>query len=147
MPKLQPPCYFFLGLSISIILDFVLPVYAIPIPYNYYSGIIIFVIGAVITIWTDQLFKKYKTTVKPGQESKKLVIKGPYKYSRNPMYLGMLMILLGVSCLLGSAISFFSPLVFYVIINFKFIPLEEKMLAKKFTEQFTEYKKHTRRWL
>jgi len=146
MPKPQPPSYFFFCLAASIILDFVLPVYAIAQPYHY-GGVLIFIIGAVLTIWTDQLFKKYKTTVKPGQESKKLIITGPYKYSRNPMYLGMLLILLGVSCFLGSAISFLSPLAFYLIMNFKFIPLEEKMLQQKFGQQFTEYKKQTRTWL
>ena len=147
MPKLQPPFYFFLCLIISIILHFIIPIYLlITVPYNYF-GLILIIIGSLITVWADWLFKQAKTTVKPGQQSNLLVIKGPYKISRNPMYLGMLMILLGISFILGTLIAFLSPVIFYLIMQFIFIPLEEKMLQQKFNQQFLNYKKQTRRWL
>ena len=92
--KIMPPTYLVILLILEIILHFIFPVWNfINRPYKY-SGSIIILLGIVLNIWADQIFKKENTTVKPGEKSVKLIDYGPFKISRHPMYLGMLMILL-----------------------------------------------------
>jgi len=63
------------------------------------------------------------------------------------MYLGMMSILLGVAIFLGSLIAFAFPIIFVMIMERRFIPLEEKNLEKKFGNQYIDYKKRVRRWI
>ena len=72
---------------------------------------------------------------------------GLYKYSRNPMYLGALIFLIGLSVLFGNLISFISPVLFFIIINWMFIPYEEEKMEKEMGEEYVEYKKTARCWL
>jgi len=95
-----------LGLILSFGLHFIVPIIKfIPSPYRY-LGIIFLIIGSWITVWADNIFKKEKTAVKPFEKSTSLVIYEPYKLSRHPMYLGMLLLLLGIGIILGSLAAF-----------------------------------------
>lgn len=75
------------------------------------------------------------------------VISGPFKLSRYPMYLGMMSILLGIAIFLGSLVTFAFPIIFIMIMEKIFIPLEEENLEKKFGNQYIDYKKRVRRWI
>jgi len=63
------------------------------------------------------------------------------------MYLGMLIILIGIAILMGSLITFIFPIIFFVIINWFFIPMEEKNMEIKFGKKYSEYKNKVRRWI
>ncbi len=98
--KILPPTYFLMSLALIIGLHFIFPITRIiPLPYNWF-GIFLIVFGGVINIWTDNIFKKEKTTVKPYEKPSILIVSGPFRFSRNPMYFGMAVILLGVTVLL-----------------------------------------------
>ncbi len=147
MKKLLPPTHFVSYLVISIALHYVLPItQIITTPYNY-AGIALIIFGLAINIWTDQLFKKSKTTVKPDENPSTIVTAGPFRFSRNPMYLGMLMALAGVSVIQGSLASFTGPLLFVIAMEKKFIPVEEKNMKEAFGEKFEAYRKRVRRWI
>jgi len=147
MKKLMPPTYLYTLILLAIATHFTIPlIKIIYFPYNL-TGMIFIFFGATITLWADQIFKKEKTTVKPGEKSNKLIIKGPYKISRHPMYLGMLSILFGTSILLGSLVTFILPLIFIILIETKFVPLEERNMEKTFGKEYTNYKKKVRRWI
>ena len=88
-----------------------------------------------------------KTTFIPDGNPEKLVIDGPFRFSRNPIYLGMLLILVGVSISLQSFSSLMISIVFGLIINFTWIKHEEKKLEDIFDSEWEEYSKRTRRWL
>ena len=115
-------------------------------PYIY-LGIIFIFFGGLINIWTDNLFKGRKTTVKPFDPPAFLEVRGPFRISRHPMYLGMCAILLGTAILLGSIVTFFSPFVFIVLMEILFIPMEEKSLENEFGQEYLNYKKRVRRWI
>jgi protein-S-isoprenylcysteine O-methyltransferase Ste14 len=115
-------------------------------PYNY-IGILLILFGTIINIWTDNLFKKAGTTVKPKLLPKYFITKGPFKISRHPMYLGMAAVLFGESILLGSLIAFAFPIIFIILMEILFIPIEEKNLQKKFGRKYLNYKKTVRRWI
>lgn len=145
--KTQPPTYFILFLLLSIGLHFVLPIQKIIFPPYIYSGWVFIMFGAVLNIWTDSLFKKKKTTVKPYEKSTQLLVSGPFCISRHPMYLGMAVILLGIAILHGTLITFIFPVLFVIMMEVIFIPFEEKNLEKVFGKKYLDYKKNVRRWI
>ena len=147
MNKIQPPTYFFLSLIISVILHYTLPlINIIEYPSNL-IGFLFFVIGTVLNIWTDQLFKKVNTTVKPFEKPSTLILKGPFKISRNPMYLGMAILLIGIGFILGSITSFAGFVLFIITMEIAFIPQEDMNLQEKFGDEYLAYKKRIRRWI
>jgi len=115
-------------------------------PYHYIS--IVFIgIGVVLNLWTDSLFKKHKTTVKPYENPTHLEIPGPFCISRHPMYLGMVSILLGIAIALGSLITLVVPILFVIVMEAMFIPFEERNLEQAFGKEYLDYKKKVRRWI
>lgn len=110
---------------------------------------IIFFSGMAIGIWAVLSFKKARTTVDPTQPEKasSLVIKGVYQYSRNPMYLAMLMALLAYAFRTGNLYTFpmLAAYVFYIT-EFQIKP-EEKVLAQLFGPAYELYKTKVRRWI
>lgn len=93
------------------------------------------------------MFKLAGTTIKPFQESKTLVTTGIFRFSRNPMYLGFALILVGAAILLGSLTPFFVIPVFVILTEKQFIISEEIMLERTFGTAFLDYKRRVRRWL
>ena len=147
MNKILPPTYFFSCLVISVVLHFFFPIkQIILLPYNW-LGFLFFFLGGILNIWTDQLFKKVNTTVKPFEKPSTLILKGPFKISRNPMYLGMALLLIGLGFVLGSIISFAGFVLFVAAMEISFIQQEEKILLKVFGAEFEAYKKKVRRWI
>ena len=145
--KILPPTWLLLCIVLMFVLHFFMPLKTvIPSPYKYLGAVFI-VLGIWINLSADGLFKRHDTTVKPFEKSTSLVIKGPFKFSRNPMYLGFVIILLGMSIMLGSVSSFSGPVILFIVMDRCFITAEEKMLAEEFGSEFEEYKKQVRRWI
>jgi protein-S-isoprenylcysteine O-methyltransferase Ste14 len=101
----------------------------------------------LVVVYCAGIFQRKGTTIKPFEESSYLVDGGLFGYSRNPIYLGMVVVLLGLWCVLGSLTSLLVIPVFVWLIQEKFIKEEEKMLEDKFGEEYREYKAKVRRWL
>ena len=121
--------------------------------YNYISTdvfAVLFLLLGIITLITSVFsFKRQNTTINPLQPEKasSLVISGVFKYSRNPMYLGMLLILISMTVkfnFIGGILINFAFIAF--ITKFQIIP-EETVLERLFGDEFTCYKKKTRRWI
>ena len=143
----MPTTFFWLLLAISITLHFNYPIAkVIYVPYSYLGWLFI-AIGATLAIWPDFIFKKNKTTIKPHGIPTKLITSGPYRISRHPIYLGFTLILIGVTIIHGTIISFPFPLLFAIIIDRKFIRMEEKNMEKAFGKDYLEYKKKVRKWI
>lgn len=118
----------------------------VPSPYRYFGAVLI-VFGIILNTWADILFKRENTTVKSYGEPTSLITSGPFRISRHPMYLGMSSILIGMAMLMGSLVSFVFPLTFIIIMERRFIPMEEGNLEKAFGTQYRDYKKRVRRWV
>ena len=145
--KFLPPIYFWSFIVLAVALHFLLPIaLIISSPYRYLGGLPI-VFGLALNLWTDSLFKKANTTVKPYQKSTAFLIDGPFRISRHPMYLGMTSVLIGVALLCGSLSPFVTPLLFVIVMEGMFIPFEENDLEEAFGEQYSEYKNRVRRWI
>jgi protein-S-isoprenylcysteine O-methyltransferase Ste14 len=105
--------------------------------------------GAIVALSGIFAFIKFSTTVDPRypEKASELVIVGIYKYSRNPMYLGILLIITGIAVYFGALSSIFVVLSFVVFINKYQIVPEEAALQEKFGESYTRYAQNVRRWL
>jgi len=119
------------------------------LPNQNLISFIIFLIGMLILINPILKFIKSKTTIDPIKFKKvnKLITSGIYKYSRNPMYLGLLMIVISTSIFYLNIFSFTTPILFYFWINRFQIKREEIFLKEKFGKEYLLYMTKTRRWI
>ncbi len=147
--KIPPPVY---AISIAIIMWLLnrhLPLAdIIQQPWNK-IGLGIILIAASSDVWSLLLFLKKHTTPNPmkPENTTGIVTKGLYQYSRNPMYLGLLIILFGFGLWLGSLSPFLLLPAFYWVITEMQIKPEERMLEQKFGNEYLDYKNRIRRWL
>lgn len=139
--------YFLILLVLSVLLNFVFPVVVFLSPPSTYSGYLILGFGLVLALWSRSLFLKNATTLQLSEEPTSLLTSGPFCISRNPIYLGMASILLGVAVLQGTLVALAFPVLFVTLIEFFIIPGEERKLEKIFGEPYREYKKSVRRWI
>ena len=145
--RILPPMYLFTSLASMVLLHLFLPVsQLISYPWNA-AGIIPLLLGMTLNISADRAFKKTGTTVKPFEVSTTLVTSGVFRYSRNPMYLGMVMILTGVAFLLGALSPFIIIPIFAITMDRVFIVSEENMLDQRFGGKWQQYKENVRRWI
>jgi len=139
--------YFLILLVLSVLLHFLFPVPAFLSPPFTYTGFLIIGFGLVLVFWSRSLFLKNGTTMQPSEEPTSFMTSGPFRLSRNPVYLGMASVLLGVAVVQGTLIAFAFPVIFVTLIEFLIIPGEERMLEKIFGERYRVYKKSVRRWI
>lgn len=145
--NIMPTAWLVIALLAMIGLHFLLPVSrVIPRPWNL-LGLVPLVIGVILNLSADRAFKQAETTVKPFEESTALVTDGTFKISRNPMYLGFALILIGVAVLLGSVTPWMVLPLFIVLMDRAYIEVEERMMAEQFGHAWSRYTERTRRWV
>jgi protein-S-isoprenylcysteine O-methyltransferase Ste14 len=110
------------------------------------AGAVLFAVGAVIAGWGLVLFRKAKTTTVPGKLSGKLVTWGPYRFTRNPMYVGLVLAYLGEAGLLKQIWPVLLLPFTVAYLNWTVIPLEEAKLDEAFHDEFGRYRSRVRRW-
>ena len=110
-------------------------------------GGVLILIGLGLLVMANGLFTRAGTGVIPFRNVSALVTDGIYRYTRNPMYLGMLAVLLGCALTVGAAFALLVPPLFAVIIELRFIRPEEAMLREIFPQDYPAYCERVRRWL
>jgi protein-S-isoprenylcysteine O-methyltransferase Ste14 len=141
-----PPIFVLISLILIVTFYFVLPEFNwIPIPVNL-LGILVSIIGFGIMGKSRDLFKKHKTTL-AIENSSFLIQEGIFLKTRNPMYVGMFLLLLGLGICFMNLFSVLIPLVFILIIHFVFVKKEEKLLFDSFGQEYTGYKAKVKRWI
>ena len=121
----------------------------IEVKNEFIFGSLMIISGLIIILSAIILFKKYQTTITPLNPSNatKLITDGIYKFSRNPMYLGLLLVLLGISTILNPIGGLFLIPLFILYLNFFQIIPEENAMVDLFKDEFLDYKKNVRRWI
>ena len=125
-------------------------VYSVPFGLGYVgvlAGWSLLLAGAFMVVVSAGVFRRRGTPVDPTKPPDKSVTDGLYRVSRNPMYLGMLLVLSGFPLIADSMLGVVFPLGFFLFMDRKLIPREENMVEGIFGEQFREYKQNTRRWI
>ncbi len=111
------------------------------------GGIVLFVFGLVMIAWTLVRFRKMETEIHTFGVPRKLCTVGLFRMSRNPIYLGFVLALLGINIALATLFPALGVLLFFLVANHYYIPFEEKQLEETFGEEYLEYKKTVKRWI
>jgi len=110
-------------------------------------GGVLILIGLVLLVFANGRFTRAGTGVIPFRNVSALVTDGIYRYTRNPMYLGMVAVLLGCAVTVGATVALIVPVLFAVIVDRRFIRYEEVMLRNLFPDDYPAYCGRVRRWL
>lgn len=103
--------------------------------------------SGVLALSASLTLRKKKTPVNPGKPTTAIVTGGPYRYTRNPLYLSLLLLYIGISVLVGSLWPFlFLPLLFAVF-HYGMVLREERYLEGKFSAEYLDYRSRVRRWI
>jgi len=111
-------------------------------------AIVFIVAGIALAVWGERTFAAAGTEIMPAAATnKKLVTDGPFRFTRNPMYSGLILASLGVAFYFGTLPFFVVPVLVFLLCNFLFIPFEEAKMHRQHSDQYTEYLARVRRWV
>lgn len=111
-----------------------------------YLGIVVILVGLMLNLASSERLRKNQTPVDFDQAPIRFVTDGPFRFSRNPIYLSGVTVLLGIAIFLGSLVSFCFPVLLFLILDLIYIPSEEREMEEKFGIVYIEYKQTVRRW-
>ena len=147
--KIPPPVIALICAAMAWLLAHLTPGFAYLVPARVPVIVLLVLIGLALDIAGLLSFRKARTTFNPlsPSRSKSIVQNGPYKFTRNPMYLGMACYLLGLCIYFGNPFTLVAVIVFVAYITrFQIVP-EERILLGKFGEAYAQYTRSVRRWL
>jgi len=146
--RFPPPLLFFALITLGLVADRFLPLPSFAFgPYFGWAGGALIACGIALIIISLGLFGAEGENPEPWTISQKIIARGPYRHTRNPMYLGMTAIMFGIALWRDSAGVLALLPVAVIIIDRLVIQQEEKYLIRKFGKAYTDYQKSVRRWL
>lgn len=143
--RILPPILVLVLLAGMAVLRAFWPGPLIPVPLRW-LGLIPLLLGIGLLLAGSGRFRQVGTNIKTFDEPDVLVTDGPFRFSRNPMYLGFLLLLLGAAGLMGATSPFFGPLAFFLAAMLWYIPYEEEAMHAKFGQAYEAYVQKVRRW-
>lgn len=145
--KFINPSLFNLFIPISITTHLYFPIkILISSPFNY-LGIVFILSGLILNNAASKHLRENQTLIDFNHPPNRMVSDGPFRLSRNPIYLSGFTVLFGMAILLGSLVTFCFPMLLFLLLNHIYIPLEEKEMEEMFGEDYVKYKHSVRRWL
>jgi protein-S-isoprenylcysteine O-methyltransferase Ste14 len=147
-PLVVPPPILALTLIlVAWLLTWFLPMPPIVFPLHKQIGALLLLVGFAIGCSAWWIFVQRKTPLRPGQVPHTFVESGPYRFTRNPMYLGTVIFLLGLFFVARSWYFLIPPVLFFVLINSILIPFEEELMHQTFGVSYDDYRRKVRRWI
>jgi protein-S-isoprenylcysteine O-methyltransferase Ste14 len=142
----RPPAIYLIAIVVGLVLHFAWPIRLVPNLARPFGGLIT-VLAAALFIWSIKTFHSAGTPV-PGNRATTTIVKvGPYRASRNPIYLAFSLFQTGVALGVNDAWILITLLPAIALISFVVIPREEGYLEARFGEEYAVYKASVRRWL
>ncbi len=142
-----PPVYLFCSAMLMLLLHLGLPgPQLVHGPWRW-LGLLPIIGGIALAIAAERAFKRAGTAVLPFSEPSAVVTTGPFAFSRNPMYLGTMLCLVGWAILLGSLVPFVVIPAYFALIHYRFVLREEPFMAERLGEAYNAYRRRVRRWL
>ena len=145
--RIVPPFHLLLSLLAMGALHQWLPLWQwISRPWSW-AGLLPVALGLMMTVTSALAFRRAQTPIVPFEKSTALVTGGFYRCTRNPMYLGMVLLLIGMAILFGSVSALLPIPLFVWVVTRNFIRGEERFMEELFGAEYLAYKKKVRRWL
>jgi protein-S-isoprenylcysteine O-methyltransferase Ste14 len=147
--RIPVPWVFVLGYLAGVVVEAAsgVPARGLQLSHVRLVGAVVFAIGAVLAAWGLLTFRKARTTTVPGERSSQLVMRGPYRFTRNPMYVGLTLAYIGEAGILAQVWPLVLLPLVIAYVHWVVIPLEESTLADAFGPAYEQYRARVRRWL
>ncbi len=142
----HPPLWLAIGVAAIFLLGEFLPVASFDGGFADGLGSFAILLGLLLMAHTGGMFRLADNDLKPFAGVNRLLTGGPYRFSRNPMYFGMALVLLGTAVTVGALSALFVAPLFVLIVHYRFVRHEEAMLRERFGEQYENYCRIVRRW-
>jgi protein-S-isoprenylcysteine O-methyltransferase Ste14 len=141
-----PPLLLAGGIAFGAVVSLIFPVHRIAATYAIPSAVCTIIAALGIDRWAQRSLRMANTAVHPANASTAVVCGGPFKYSRNPIYLAQGLLLISAGLLLRNLAYFVALVPWYVVMRFGIIAREERYLARKFGAEYAGYRGRVRRW-
>lgn len=145
--KVLPPLLFLVVLAGALVADEFLPLTLPGGTIRIVAGVALVVTGLVLMGWAGRVMWGSHTTISPWARASALVTSGPFGFTRNPIYLGDLLVYLGVALRVGSWWPVLLLPLLFPAVQWLVIGPEERYLAERFGAEYTAYRQRVRRWL
>jgi protein-S-isoprenylcysteine O-methyltransferase Ste14 len=142
-----PPLIYLAGLAVGFVLEALLPGASVPGVIRWVLGGALAVAGVALLASFETAFSRRGTAANPWKPTTAIVTTGPYRLTRNPAYLGMTLIYVGITLLAGALWALLPLPVVLVVIDRAVIAREERYLERKFGREYLDYKAGVRRWI
>ncbi len=143
-----PPVLFLLPLIVGLIAHWIYPMYLTQETLLQIAiGSALGLSAVLIAVWAERIMHRAGTNVNPYKPTTQIVTEGPYRFTRNPMYLSMTIFYLGLSLIFNSLWPLLLLPLVLVVITYGVIKREERYLEMKFGAVYSQYKARVRRWI
>lgn len=145
---IHPPIALGMAIILALAADWIYPLPFLPPGIVHIELGLVVIVGAFLLVrWAVQTFRKAKTNLLTNQATLAIVSSGPFAYSRNPIYVGALIGLLGLAIAVNSLWFLAAAVVIFLVLQFGVIAREEAYLTRKFGQTYLDYKARVRPWL
>jgi protein-S-isoprenylcysteine O-methyltransferase Ste14 len=142
-----PPLILGSFVAAGIGMHFILPVRLLPYWTAFGIGIGLALLSATLALWAKRVMDEAGTNVRPDQPTLAIVRDGPYRFTRNPMYLALCLIQVAIGFVVNDWVAVLLVIPLTLVLHFGVILREERYLTAKFGEQYLELKRRVRRWI
>lgn len=142
------PMMFLMALIAGALVDYWWPQQIVAFESGGKVGFAIMVVASALILWAGESGRNFLKAVeaKAGVVEKEVFTYGPYSISRNPTYLGIILLSIGFSFVMNSMALLIAFILSFVFVNYVILPTEEDLLEKKYGEAYRAYKRTVRRW-
>ncbi len=142
-----PPLIYLAFLAVGLLLDYLFPVPVLPNSIQYAVGFGMIIATGLVMPFVLLEFRKAETQFDPRKPTTAIITTGPYRFSRNPSYVSLTMLYLGIAIAADSVWVLAGLIPTLLVMHYGVILREEQYLENKFGEEYLRYKKTVRRWL
>ena len=148
MLKLPPPIWALVYVLIAVAISWFFSWSKVPGFPLAPLGISLVAISWILPVWAIVLFRREGTEIEPtSPTNRKLITSGPYQFTRNPMYLGLVILTLGIAIWIGAWPMFGAPVALFATANWVHVPFEEAKMRRQFGAAYDNYVARVRRWI
>ena len=148
MVRLPPPIWAFTYLLIAALISYLADWPGTSTLRMIPLAIVLIILAFASSVSAAMLFRREGTDLNPTSETNaKLVVSGPFRFTRNPMYLGLVLFALGIALWVGAWPMFLAPIATFATANWVHIPFEEAKMRRQFGAEFDAYCGRVRRWI
>ena len=142
-----PPLVFLGAFGLGLLLHWLMPVPPLQLAFSRVLGAVLCLASGVVGIWGRVTMSRAGTNVRPNRPVNALVTDGPFRFSRNPLYLSLTVLYLGITLFFDALWPLVTLLPMLAVVHWGIILREERYLETKFGDEYRAYKARVRRWI